>query len=87
MYIFCFNIIPEWPIQLHFSDEVSHLGHILTFNLRDKNDTIRATKDLNRKSNYILSTFKSVDPFVKCFFGKVISSIFIWLQSLDPLLP
>ena len=56
-------------LQLHFSDEVSHLGHILTFNLRGKND-IRATKDLNRKSNYILSTFKSVDPSVKCFLVK-----------------
>ena len=73
-------------LQLHFSDEVSHLGHILTFNLRDKNDILRATKDLNRKSNYILSTFKSVDPSVKCVFGKVILSIFIWLQSLVPLL-
>ena len=39
--------------QLHFSDKVSHLGHILTFNLHDKDDIIRATKDLNRKANYI----------------------------------
>ena len=34
-------------LQLHFSDEVSHLGHILTFNLHNKNDIIRATKDLS----------------------------------------
>ena len=54
---------------LHFSDEVTHLGHILTFNLNDKSDIIRATKDLNCKANYILSLFKSADPFVKCFFN------------------
>ena len=57
-------------LQLHFSDEVSHLGHILTLNLRGKINITRATKDLNRKSNYILSTFKSVDPSVKCFLIK-----------------
>ena len=51
--------------QLHFSDKVSHLGHILTFNLHDKDDIIRATKDLNRKANYILSSLKCVDPFLK----------------------
>ena len=55
---------------LHFSDEVTHLGHILTFNLNDKSDIIRATKDLNCKANYILSLFKSADHFVKCFLIK-----------------
>ena len=59
---------------LHFSDEVIHLGHILTFNLNDKSDIIRATKDLNCKTNYTLSLFKSADPFVKCF---LIDSLFI----------
>ena len=72
-------------LQLHFSDEVSHLGHILTFNLRDKNDILRATKDFNRKSNYILSTFKSVDLSVKCFLVKSFC-LSLWLQSLVPLL-
>ena len=51
--------------RLHFVDKVSHLGHILTFNLHDKDDIIRATNDLNRKANYILSSFKCVDPSVK----------------------
>ena len=49
---------------------VSHLGHILTFNLHDKDDIIRATKDLNRKANYILSSFKCVDPSLKSFLLK-----------------
>jgi hypothetical protein len=53
--------------QLQFSDKVSHLGHILTFNLRDKDDIIRATKDLNLKANYILSSLKCVNPSVKSF--------------------
>ena len=55
---------------LTFSDEVCHLGHILTYNLHDKNDIIRATKDFNRKSNFVLSTFKNVDPSVKSFLIK-----------------
>ena len=38
---------------LHLSDEVCHLGHILSFNLCDRNDILRATKDFNRKLNYI----------------------------------
>ena len=28
------------------------------------------TKDLNRKANFVLCTFKSADPFVKCFLIK-----------------
>ena len=56
--------------RLHFVDKVSHLGHILTFNLHDKDDIIRATNDLNRKANYILSSFKCVDPSIKCFLLK-----------------
>ena len=55
---------------LHLSDEVCHLGHILSFNLCDRNDILRATKDFNRKSNYILSTFYCVDPSVKSFLVK-----------------
>ena len=56
--------------RLHFVDKVSHLGHILTFNLHDKDDIIRATNHLNRKANYILTSFKCVDPSIKSFFLK-----------------
>ena len=56
---------------LHFSDEVCHLGHnILSFSLCDRNDILRATKDFNRKSNNIFSTFNYVDPSVKSFLVK-----------------
>ena len=56
--------------QLHYSDQVTHLGHILTSDLNDKQDTIRVIKDMNRKANSILCTFSSADPFVKCYLVK-----------------
>ena len=52
---------------LQYSYEVTHLGHILTPHLDDKNDIIRAIKDLNRKVNSLFCIFRAVDPFVKCF--------------------
>ena len=45
--------------QLHYSDQVTHLGHILTSYLNDKQDIIRVVKDMNRKANSILCTFSS----------------------------
>ena len=57
-------------VDLKFSDTVMHLGHLLSYNLDDTPDIIRVTKDLNRKANFILCTFKSADPFVKCFLIK-----------------
>ena len=70
---------------LHFSDEISHLGHILSFNLRDKNDILRATKDPNRKANYILSTFRSVDPcfLIKSFCMAAVSPLLIIQVALN----
>ena len=32
-------------------DTVMHLGHLLSYNLDDRPDIIRVTKDLNRKEN------------------------------------
>ena len=57
-------------VDLKFSDTVMHLGHLLSYNLDDTPDIIRVTKDLNRKENFVLFTFKSADPFVKCFLIK-----------------
>ena len=51
-------------VVLQYSNEVTHLGHILTPDLHDKNDIIRAVKDLNRLILFF------VDPFVKCFLFK-----------------
>ena len=52
---------------LHYSDQVTHLGHILTSDLNDKQDVI---KDMNRKANSVSCTFSSADPFVKCYLVK-----------------
>ena len=49
---------------------ILYLGHILTYNLCDGRDILRVTKDFNRKSNYLLSTFNCVDPSVKSFLLK-----------------
>ena len=57
-------------ITLPFLKEVTHLGHILTYNLDDKPDIIRAVKDMNRKANSVLCRFSALDPFIKCFLIK-----------------
>ena len=44
-------------VVLQYSNEVTHLGHILTPDLDDKNDIIRAVKDLNRKANSLFLSF------------------------------
>ena len=52
---------------LSYSNQVVHLGHILTNNLNDTMDIMRVVKDLNRKANFVLCTFHAADPFVKTF--------------------
>ena len=54
--------------QHRFVEEVSHLGHILAYNLDDKQDIIRARTE--PKANSVLCKFSSLDPFVKCFLIK-----------------
>ena len=56
--------------KLMFVDEVSHLGHILTYNLNDKQDIIRVAKDMNRKANSILCKFSALDCAIKCYLIK-----------------
>ena len=50
--------------KLCYVDSVMHLGHILTYNLDDREDIIRVTKDINRKANLIVCKFHVADPFV-----------------------
>ena len=49
---------------------MSHLCHILTYNLDDRQDVIRAIKDLHRKANCVLYKFTAVDPFIKSYLLK-----------------
>ena len=58
-------------VLLKFSNKVLHLGHLLSFDLSDKDDVIRATKDVNRKANLVLYTFRHADPFVLTFLYKM----------------
>ena len=46
-------------IKLKFQDEVTHLGHILSYDLDDRKDILRAIKDINRKANSILCSFNA----------------------------
>ena len=46
-------------------NEVAHLGHVLSYNLDDTPDIIKA------KVNSILCTFSAADPFVKSFLVKI----------------
>ena len=48
-------------------DQVVHLGHILTNDLDDTVDILRAVKDLNRKANSLFCTFKFLDPLIMTF--------------------
>ena len=57
-------------IKLSFMDQVIHLGHILTDDLDDTADILRAVKDLNRKANSLLCTFKFLDPLIMTFLLK-----------------
>ena len=54
-------------VVLQYSDTVLHLGHLLSFNLDDKDDIVRVTKDVIRKANSVLYTFRYLDPFVTTF--------------------
>ena len=80
--VICFN-----NIVLRYSDEVTHLGHILTSDLNDRSDIIRAAKDLNRKANSLFCVFRAADPFVKEFPIQVLLSFSVWLLSLVSFIP
>ena len=58
-------------VTLKYMDEIKHLGHILNYNLDDGPDIICALKDLNKKANSVLCTFRSADPVVKTFLIKM----------------
>ena len=57
-------------VLLTYSEQIIHLGHILSKTLDDSADTMRATRDMNRKANSLIYTFQSIDPFIKTFLLK-----------------
>ena len=58
-------------ISLQYSHKMLHLGNLLSFDLNDRDDIIRATKDVNRKANYMIYTFRYLDPFAMTFLFKM----------------
>ena len=52
-------------VPLSFKDTVFHLGHVLSHDLTDSADTIRATRDRVHKANCLLTTFWCADSLVK----------------------
>ena len=57
-------------VLLTYSEQIIHLGHILSKTLDDSADIMRATRDMNRKANSLIYTFQSIDPFIKTFLLK-----------------
>ena len=70
-------------ITLPFLKEVTLLGHILTYNLDDKPDIIRAVKDKNRKANSVLCRFSA---FHKMLSNQDILPLTVWLLLVVSLL-
>ena len=58
----CFIFLGQ---TLSLSNSISHLGHILTYNLSDDDDICAISKDMRCKANCLLNTFSCCDPFVK----------------------
>ena len=48
-----------------------HLGHLLSFDLNDRDNIVSATKDVNRKANSMIYTFRYLDPFSMTFLFKM----------------
>ena len=70
----CNDIIFFGNTCLDFSNSVTHLGHRISHNLKDKEDILRAIKDLNRRANSVLYTFSFIDIFTLCSSSRPIAS-------------
>ena len=50
--------------QLPFLDTVSHLGHLLYYNLCDVPDVCQKLHDIVKKANCVITSFPGVGPFI-----------------------
>ena len=57
-------------IKISFMNQVIHLDHVLTDDLNDTADILRAVKDLNWKADSLLCTLKFLDPLIMTFLLK-----------------
>ena len=51
-------------------DTITHLKHVLSYNLDDTSDIIRATKDITQKANFVQCVFSFADLSVKNYLVK-----------------
>ena len=66
----CKDCISFGGIALDFMDTITHLGHVLSYNLDDTSDIIRAMKDMTRKANFVQCVFPFADLSIKNFLVK-----------------
>ena len=48
--------------ELQFVNTVTHLGHVLAYNLSDSTDIVLKTRDMVKKANCLLCSFTGADP-------------------------
>ena len=61
----CSDVFSFCGAPLPLLDSVTHLGHVLRFDLDDGEDIIRASREMVRKANCMLRSFAGCDPIVK----------------------
>ena len=73
--------------QLSFLDTVTHLGHLLHYNLSDVPDVNHKLRDMVKKANCLLASFPRVSPAVLTPFTPDLLSPSLWLCTLVAFLP
>ena len=58
-------------------DTITHLGHVLSYNLDDTSDIIRATKDMTQKANFVQCAFPFAD-LCKELSCQAILFVYVW---------
>ena len=71
IFLFCGSFLP-------LSDSVTHLGHVLRYDLDDSDDILLKSRDMVRKANCMLRSFLGTDPSVKM---KLLSSFCLSLYG------
>ena len=68
----CKDCINFGGIALDFMDTITHLGHVLSYNLDDTSDIIRVMKDMTRKANFVQCAFPFFKQFCLSMYGSTL---------------
>ena len=75
--------------RLPFLDTVSHLGHLLHYNLCNVQDVDQKLCDMVKKANCVIASFPGIDPFILiCLFQSYCLSLYgsnLWILSCTAL--